>query len=737
MADTGSRSGRSIEIPGRDRGAGRVGVRAALQAVRRVLRRVTHGHLVEAELRRKSAEAAAFRLRAQEAEHIIRLTDGLAGIGFWRFEPRTSTRWWSPSIFNIFGLDPAAGAPPRGGVEMFDPPDQEMLRRLIQGAAEGPGPDYEYGIMRGDGARAYIRMSGALERDADGEISHMYGAIIDVTQAKLRELALAESEARYRFMAENVQDVILRIDADGVVVFVSPSVRTLGYEPEAIVGRSIFEFMEAASVERIHESLAAAVAGDTAADPERDEVSVFRADGSVVWMESVGTGIHDETGAYRGAVAVLRDVTERRALEEDLRRKTSEAEAAAGAKSEFLANMSHEIRTPLTAVIGYAGLIAKMTDLPDKARTYADRVSRSGEALNAIVNSILDFSKIEARRIKLRPEPYALRDLVEDALAQVRNSAEQKGLLLRAETPVATPDAVLVDRLLIVQVITNLLANAVKFTETGSVTLRLRHDLADQRLHVAVVDTGIGIAPDQVDRLFERFTQVEASNARRFGGVGLGLPIAKGIIELMGGRIGLESQPDEGSTFSFDIPAPAIAMTPADANAPIDDRISGLRRLRILVADDVTANRDLIAAILGPIEPDIVEAADGAEAVALAGREAFDILLMDVQMPGLDGLAATREIRASSPLNRATPVIAVSASVLPSDVEACLSAGMDDHIPKPISPAELFEKVTAWAERKAGSRESRATEGPVPSPEPVRGGEPSQPSEAPSPAALR
>ncbi|MFZ5720948.1 MAG: ATP-binding protein [Pseudomonadota bacterium] len=518
------------------------------------------------------------RRRLREAEDVIRLTENLASVGFWRFEPRTGIRSWSPSIFEIFGLDPAKGAPESGGIDMFDPEHRDHLRAVVAGLDAGGTLDQEYGITRGDGRKAYIRMTGRLERGPDGGVTRMYGAIVDITEAHRREQALQE--------------------------------------------------------------------------------------------------------------------------------KTREAEAATVAKSEFLANMSHEIRTPLTAVIGYAGLMAKIADLPEKARVYADRVVRSGEALNEIVDRILDFSKIEAGRITLKPEPARLAEMIQAALEQVRPAAEAKGLTISAEIVEPAPEGVLVDRARLIQVIINLLNNAIRFTSTGAVRLVARHDLETQRLHVSVEDTGAGIEPEAVERLFQRFVQAESNNARRFGGVGLGLAIAKGLVELMEGEIRAVSTPGEGSTFSFFVSAPAVDLS-ADDEVVGEEASADLDSIRILMADDVAANRELVGALLSPFAPRITEAADGAEAVDLAGREPFDVILMDVQMPGMDGLEATRTIRRDSTINRDTPVIAISASVLPRDVQACLDAGMNDHVPKPISPRDLITKINrcvagAGAARAAG-----------------------------------
>ena len=376
------------------------------------------------------------------------------------------------------------------------------------------------------------------------------------------------------------------------------------------------------------------------------------------------------------------------------------------AKSEFLANMSHEIRTPLTAVVGFADLLARMAGLPEKARVYVERIGRSGEALTSIVNNVLDFSKVEAGQLELKPEPFELQALAREALGVVQDSAEAKGLKLTSHVAVGSGQLVVADAGRLRQVVLNLLTNAIKFTHAGEVTLRVAHDADVGSLEVSVTDTGIGIAPEAADRLFQRFSQVDSSNARRFGGAGLGLAISRGLVELMGGEIGVESVEGQGSRFWFRVRAPGADRTVRAAEPETARPPAGAR---VLVVDDARANRELILALLSPFDLHLTEAADGLEALEAARRESFDLVLMDLQMPGLDGIAATRAIRGESELNRRTPIVAVSASVQPADVDACRQAGMDDHIGKPISSRELVGKVAHWIGAPQGPSSARAT----------------------------
>ena len=406
----------------------------------------------------------------------------------------------------------------------------------------------------------------------------------------------------------------------------------------------------------------------------------------------------DEVGDLARALGVFRDnALAKQRLDDELllsRVAKEAAEATARAQAQFMANMSHEIRTPLTGVIGFAGLLERMQGLPEKAQTYAKRITTGGRTLLSLVNDILDFSRIEAGQILLDPQPFELKAFLEETIDMVRPEAERKGVGLRLEPRGDLPPLVRADSKRVRQVLLNLLGNAVKFTTEGSITVGVSRRAAnDQRLLFSVNDTGAGIAAEHRDQLFRRFSQVDGSNTRRYGGAGLGLAISKGLTELMDGEIGVESAEGRGSTFWFTILAPPVEQpVPVEVEA---DEVS-LAPLRILVVDDVAVNRELVTALLSPFDPQLFEAADGAEAVDAASRNSFDLILMDLQMPVMDGLAATRAIRSSSALNAATPIMAISANVLPDHVEACRAAGMNDHIAKPINPRELLSKIDRW-----------------------------------------
>ncbi len=541
-------------------------------------------------------------------------------------------------------------------------------RRLSESIAEKDHAATEIQLRRQEAEKARAEAEAALEK-------------------------LRDSEARYRMLAERATDIILRYDTVGTIEYMSPSVRQLGYEAEELIGRNVSDFLHREDEAGVRERRTQLVTGQPVT--AQRQARARRADGGWVWLEGSPSVIRDETGTGVGAVTVLRDITERKAMENELRRQSAAADASNVAKAEFVANMSHEIRTPLTGVIGFAGLLERMEDLPDRARRYVDRIIMGGQALLAIVNDVLDFSRLDAGQIELDPQPFRLGDFLKDTLDLVAADAAAKGLELNIDLREPLPAAVFADSGRVRQVLLNLLSNAIKFTDAGGVRLAVDYEGdEDGRLRFTVSDTGVGISEENASHLFQRFSQIDSSSPRQHGGAGLGLAISKGLTEMMGGEIGVESGEGQGSTFWFTVAAPAVLdIAPLRGEETDHWRIAPMS---ILIVDDVAANRELVANLLSPYEVRLTEADSGLEAVEAALRTPFDVILMDLQMPGMDGLAATRAIRANSEINRRTPILAVSANVLPVHVDACRQAGMNDHIAKPIDSRDLLGKIDRW-----------------------------------------
>jgi signal transduction histidine kinase/CheY-like chemotaxis protein len=373
----------------------------------------------------------------------------------------------------------------------------------------------------------------------------------------------------------------------------------------------------------------------------------------------------------------------------------AKAQAGSQAKSDFLATISHEIRTPLNSIIGFAQIVGDDPDLSPENRRRLDLVGRAGRSLAEIVNDLLDFAKVEAGRLDLVLTPVSPAALLRDAAAIVAPAAQTKGLPLSVavETVGQGDEAALLalDETRLRQILLNLLANALKFTAEGQVAARLTIGPGPGDLRFEVADTGIGIAPEVQPRLFQRFSQADSSISRGYGGAGLGLAISKALITRMGGQIGVASAPGEGSRFWIALSARAVAPDLAPAPAPI--ALETDRPPRVLLVDDHPMNRELGHALLTLAGCEVSTADDGAQAVDAARLGGFDLILMDVHMPGMDGLAAARAIRALPAPHGAVPIIALSADVLPEQIARCRAAGMDDHVAKPIRREELVAAV--------------------------------------------
>jgi PAS domain S-box-containing protein len=504
---------------------------------------------------------------------------------------------------------------------------------------------------------------------------------------------LRDSEASYRLLADNVTDVISLATGDNQRLYVSPSIeRILGFSTGELLQTPNYTYIHPDESERV-QAFIQTVTEDTG--PQTLEYRVFAKDGSVVWAETTFSRLNDGSGRLLG---VSRDVSTRKMLEAELLDALARSEAAAAAKTDFLANITHELRTPLTAIVGFAGVLSDSASLSPRDAHHARLIQDASKTLLGVVGDVLDFSKLEAGGFELDPAPFDPVATARSALAIVADQADAKGLRLTTRIDDSAPWLV-GDASRLRQVLLNFLSNAIKFTREGAIELELGSELTADRcnLRIAVRDSGIGIDPESLGSLFTRFTQADASVSRRFGGTGLGLAISKQIVEAMGGRVGALSAPGEGSTFWLEVDLPLAREGATEAEPDVVPSVLD-RPIRLLVVEDNAVNRELLAVLLAPFDIEIDLACDGAEAVEAAGRVGYDVILMDMQMPVMDGLTATRRIRAlNDPDAARTPIIAMTANVLPEQVARCREAGMDDHLGKPINLPRLLEALDRWS----------------------------------------
>lgn len=580
-------------------------------------------------------------------------------------------------------------------VEFIHPDDGEMVtnNHLKRLAGEDAPQLYAFRIVDRNGKIIWMEIS-AVSIIWDGRPATL-NFLTDTTERKKVEEALKESELRFRTIVEMAPDAIFIADQTGCFIEVNEAAcKQLKYTREQLLTRRVFDIIPASIASKASWRL------KTLEDAENFYESCHvRSDGTQLPVE-----LNTRKITLNGNPAMLgfaRDITERKLAEMALQEAKEEAEAATEAKSEFLANMSHEIRTPMNAVIGLTGLLQR-TNLSEEQRDYVNTIRISGEALLSVINNILDFSKIDSGKIELETQPFNLEDCVDDSLDLLAIEASKKGLNLDYAIDSSAPRTIMGDHARLRQILINLLSNAVKFTNKGEVSVAVssrKFKGNNHEIHFTIKDTGIGIPEDKISRLFQPFSQVDASTTRMYGGTGLGLAISKRLVEMMGGMIWAESETGKGSTFHFTIHATATAIVPVSSKKiiqqpEIDLKSSQPYPLHILLAEDNPVNQKVGLQMLHKIGYDADVAANGFEVLQALERHAYDVILMDIQMPEMDGIEATKRIRER--WHDGPKIIAVTAFALEGDSDRCLKEGMDDYISKPIQIDELQSKLMKW-----------------------------------------
>ncbi len=558
--------------------------------------------------------------------------------------------------------------------------DQDVYYKHRQRLIETGEPQAcELRLMRADGSTFWAQLLAAVSQAADGSPA-LRVVLSDISDRKSKDAELQG----LRTAVEQSANTIMITDAAGSIEYVNPAFeKSTGYSKAEVAGKNPRILSSNEHDEEFYRPLWETI---TAGKIWRGEFHNRRKDGSLFWESATISPVQNDCGEILRYIAINEDITERKRLECDLAAALLHAKKAAAAKSEFLGMMSHELRTPLNGVLGFTELLSD-TPLDDNQKSFTKTITASGEPLLAIVNDILDFSSIEHGSMTIHAAPFAVDELVESSDVAIRQAAAEKGIAFRCEVGPGVPDHATGDVRRIRQVLFNLLGNALKFTESGTVVLRISPHPSGRFLEFSVQDTGIGISPEMLACLFNPFTQANSTTSRPFGGTGLGLAISKRLAEAMGGAITVESTPGQGSRFTFRLPLEIPAPVPA-GQIPVDENPTPPANTLVLVAEDDPNSSALAGKMLESLGYRAAFAADGAEAVRAFAPGKFAAILMDMAMPVMDGLESTKNIRSAETGSRVL-IIALTANVMPGDRERCLASGMDGFLSKPFKKADL------------------------------------------------
>ncbi len=581
------------------------------------------------------------------------------------------------------------------------------LRTAMAHAKTNGSHTGEISIRQADGTETPLSQLVVSHAASEGTVEFYAVIARDISERIRGERSIRASEQRFRRVVENLQEVLFETDLTGTWTYLNPAwTGVTGFTVEESLGRDAIDFVHSDDCEAYRRRFGPLLRRQK--ELSRFEIRCRTKGGAARWIEVHARRTEDGDGRPVGTSGTLRDITEQRELSDALVKAGQEALAASRLKSEFVANMSHEVRTPINGVIGLTTLLLD-SSLTDDQQYLANGIRSSAEALLTIVNDILDISKIEAGKLSIEPVSFVLRNELQHALEPVAVKAHRKGLTLRLNCASGVPESIVSDPTRIRQVLINLADNAIKFTREGTVTVDVRTGVtaADRPcLRFEVVDSGIGIPAGKLDAIFDKFTQADSSTTRKYGGSGLGLAICRQLVELMGGEIGVKSDPGTGSTFWFELPlmeavrgsAPAQAF--GSRTAPISTGFT------VLVAEDNTINQKVARRFLEKLGCTVEIVESGDEALARVREREFDVVFMDCQMPRMDGYEATRRIR-RLPERGNLPIVAMTANAMNGDREKCLEAGMSDYLSKPLQPEALAGVLDRVAPRR-GPREGSA-----------------------------
>ena len=696
---------------------------------------------------RKQAELALLR-----SQTMLARTESVANVGSWEWQVATDTVTWSDELFRIFQLNPADGAPSFAAQQkLYYPVDLARLNAAAEETINHGTPfELELRVIRQDGETRTCLGRGYSENGPGNKATVLFGSLQDITDRKRAEEKTLEAKQVLEAALSSMSDAVFISNAEGQFIHINDAFASYHrFKSKEEISKSFYDYLELFEGFSLNGEVLPvdrwpvprALRGEAAVNVE---IKVQRKTTGESWIGSYNFApIFNQEEQVTGSVVTARDITAAKEAEAEIRQlnatlearvrgRTAEleianqsllvakeaAEEASRAKSTFLANMSHELRTPMNAIMGITGIALSHADDP-KLRDQLGKIDNASRHLLAVINDILDISKVEAGRLTLEQGNFTLGEVMANLTSLIGDKAIDNGLQLRIElTPALAHLGLRGDALRLGQILLNITGNAVKFTEAGTITLRAfptEESSTDVLLRFEIQDTGIGISLEEQQRLFTAFEQADASMTRKFGGTGLGLAISKRLTKLMGGDIGVKSQTGEGSIFWFTV---WLGKVPTESNPvpptptfPWQTAIERLRDeyagTRILLAEDEPISQEVSNSLLEEAGLVIDLAEDGEVAVALAKQNHYALVLMDMQMPNLNGVDATLAIRAL-PDYAEIPIIAMTANAFDEDRQVCIKAGMNDHISKPVDPERLYGTLLQWLLVSSGAETSPA-----------------------------